>query len=64
MLIQGPAPDLRCEYNIIPYTSTPITLPHLCQEYHDHCIVISSNGEMGRLAGGSFMLGFGWGDSG
>ena len=49
------------EYNIIPYTSTSITLLHLCQEYHDHYIVISSNGRMGRLGGGSFMLGFGWG---
>ena len=66
MLIQGPPPDLKCRYNIIPYTSTPVTLPHLCQEYHDHCIVISGNGGMERLGGGgsSFMLGFGWGDSG
>ena len=27
-------------------------------------IVTSSNGEMGKLEGGSFMLGFGWGDRG
>ena len=52
------------EYNIIPYTSTSITLPHLCQGHHGHCIVTSSDGGMGRLGGGSFILGFGWGDRG
>ena len=53
------------EYNIIPYTSTSITLSHLCQRYHRHCIVTLSDGEMGRLGGvggGSFMLEFGWRD--
>ena len=49
------------EYNI-PYISTSITLPHLYQRYHDHCIVISSNEGMGAFGGRSFMLGFGWGD--
>ena len=43
------------EYNIIPYTSTSITFPHLCQGYYGHCIVASSNEEMGRLEGGSFV---------
>ena len=52
------------EYNITPYISASITLPNLCQGYHDHCIVISSNGGMGRLGSGSFMLGCGWGDRG
>ena len=28
------------------------------------CIVTSSDGGMGRFGGGSFMLGFGWGDRG
>ena len=46
------------KYNIIPYTSTSIKLPHLCQGYHSHCIVTSSDGGMGRLGGGSYMLGF------
>ena len=32
------------EYNIIPYTYTSITLPHLCQGCHGHCIVTSSDG--------------------
>ena len=26
------------EYSIIPYTSTSIALPHMCQGYHGHCI--------------------------
>ena len=43
------------EYNIIPYTSTSITLPHLCQGYHGHCIVTVSNegggGGWGRGSG-------------
>ena len=54
------------EYDIIPYTSTSITLPDLCQGYHGHCIVTSSDGEggMGWLGNGSFMLGFGWWDRG
>ena len=50
--------------NIIPYTSTSITLPHLCQGDHGHCIVTSSDGGMGRLGGGSYMLGFVWGHRG
>ena len=29
------------EYNIIPYTSAPITLSHLCQGYLGHCIFTS-----------------------
>ena len=52
------------EYNIISYTSTSITLPHFCQQYHDHCLATSSDGGMGRLGGGSFMLQFGWGGRG
>ena len=32
------------KYNIIPYTSTSIKLPHLCQGYHSHCIATSSDG--------------------
>ena len=43
--------QVRIEYNIIPYTSTPITLPHLCQGYHDHCIVTSSDGGDGKVGG-------------
>ena len=39
-------------------------LSHLCQGYHGHCIVTSSDGRMGRLGGGSFMLEFRWGDRG
>ena len=38
-------------------TSTSITLPHLCQGYHGHCIVTSSDGGMGRFGGGTFMSG-------
>ena len=49
------------ESNIILYTSTSITLPHLCQGYHGHWIATSSDVGMGRLGGGSFILGFGWG---
>ena len=43
------------EYNIIPYTSTSITLSHLCQGYHGHYIVTSSDGGIRKLRGGSFM---------
>ena len=52
--------QVRVEYKIIPYTSTFIILPHLCQDNHDHCIVTSIDGEMGRLGVVSFMLAFGW----
>ena len=55
---------MSVEYNIIPYTFTSITVPHLCQGYHDNCVVTSSDWGMGRLGGGSFMLVFDWGDSG
>ena len=55
--------EVWVEYNI-PYTSTSIRLPHLCQGYHGHCAVTSIDGRMGRLGGGSFMLGFWWGDRG
>ena len=54
--------QLQVEYFIIPYTSISIRLPHLCQGYHDHCVVTANDGGMGRLKGGSFMLGFGCGD--
>ena len=47
------------EYNITSYISASITLPNLCQGYHDHRILILSNGGMGRLGSGSFMLGCG-----
>ena len=54
--------------SIIPYTSASITLPHLCQGSHGHCIVTSSDGGSERLGlgvgGGLFMLGFGWDESG
>ena len=56
--------QVSVEYNIIPYTSTSITLPHLCQGYHSHCVVTSSDGGMGKLGASSFILGFGWGDRG
>ena len=39
-------------------------MSHLCQGYHGHCTVTSIDGRMGRLGGGSFMLGFGWRDRG
>ena len=39
------------EYNIIPYTSTSITLPHLYQGYHGHCIVVWSNWGDGKVGG-------------
>ena len=39
-------------------------LSRLCQGCHGHYIVTSSDGRMGTLGGGSFMLEFGWGDRG
>ena len=53
MLTQAPAPDPKCELNITSFinTSTSITLPYLCQSYHGHCIVTSSDGGMLRLIG-------------
>ena len=50
--------QVEVEYNIIPYTSTSITLPYLWQGYHGHCIVTSNDRKLG---GGSFILRFGWG---
>ena len=56
------------EYFIILYTSTSIRFSHLCQGYHDHCVVTANDGGMRRLGGGgggcgvgggSFMLWFG-----
>ena len=35
------------EYFVIPYTSTFIRLPHLYQECHVHCIVITNVWGMG-----------------
>ena len=65
MLTQGLIPDPKCELNITPSLTFPhLTLPHLCQGYHDHCIVTSSDGGMGRLGGGSCMVGFVWGYKG
>ena len=32
------------EYTIIPYTSMIIRLPHICQGYHDHCVVTTYDG--------------------
>ena len=51
--------QVQIEYFIIPYTSASITLPHLCQEYHEHCVVTANDGEMRRLGGSSFTFGFG-----
>ena len=61
MLLQqvGTRSQVWVEYNIIPYTSTPITLPYLCQGYHGHCIITSSDGGDGKVGAGSFMLRFG-----
>ena len=36
--------SFKSEYFIIPYTSTSIRFPHLCQGYHDHCIVTANDG--------------------
>ena len=55
------APDPKCKLNIIPYTSTSIRFPYLCQGYHDRCVDTANNLGMGRLrggGGGSFMLGY------
>ena len=46
----------QVEYNIIPYTSTSITLPHLCQGYHGHYIVISSNWGNGKVSKVRFLI--------
>ena len=56
--------QVTVEYNDIPYTYTSITVPHFCQGYQDYCIVSSTDGGMEILEGGSFILGFGWGDRG
>ena len=56
ILTQEPAPDPKCDCNIVPYTSKSITLLHLCQGYHGHCIVTSSDGEMGRVRGEGWFI--------
>ena len=64
ILTQGPAPDPKCKLNI----SSFLTLPHPL-----HCLICAKNimiivlllqmmGEIRRLGGGSFMLG--WGNNG
>ena len=44
--------------------SRACTRSHLCQGHHGHCIVTSSDKGIGRLRGGSFILGFGLEDRG
>ena len=51
--------QVQVEYIIIPYSSISIRLPNFCLGYHDHCVVATYNGGMGRLGVGSIMLGFG-----
>ena len=46
----GDASDqVLVEYLIIPYTSTSVRSPHLCQRYHDHFVVVTNMGGMGKL---------------
>ena len=65
MLTQEPVPDPKCELNITSF----LTLPHPL-----HCLICAKDimvillllqvmGD-GKVGGGSFMLGFGWGDRG
>ena len=53
MLIQGPAPDPKCNLNISSFlnTSTLIRLPHLYQEFCVHFIFIRNGGGDG-ISGG------------
>ena len=37
---------------------------HLCQGFHNHCVVTANDGGMGEMGGGWFVLGFGGGDKG
>ena len=48
MLTLGPTADTKYELNIISFltlTSTSITLPHLCLEYHGHCMLLQVMGD-------------------
>ena len=65
MLTQGPAPDPKCELNITSF----LTLPHplycpICAK--DIMVTVLLLQVMGdrKVGGGSFILGFGWGDRG
>ena len=40
------------EYIFILYTFTFITWPHLYQEFHVHCIVVTNDGGMGQVESG------------
>ena len=40
--------QVKVEYFIIPYTSTSIRLPHLCEGYHDHCSTTANDGKVGE----------------
>ena len=46
---------IEVECNTIPYTSTSIGLPHLCQGYHDPSVVTAKDGGIRRLGGGGFV---------
>ena len=62
MLTQGPAPDPKCELNMTPFLT--LSHPLHCPICAKDIMITSSDGEMGRFGGGSFILGFGWGNRG
>ena len=49
---------------MIPYTSTYRRLPHLCEEFYDHCIVITNGGGKGYVEGGCIIKRLGREDKG
>ena len=66
MLTQGPATDPKCELNMSSFLTLlyPLHCPICAKDIMVTTFLLQVMGGMGRLWGGSFMSGFGWGDRG
>ena len=64
MLTQGPARDPKCELNITFLAlPDPLHCPICAKDIMVTVLSLQVMGD-GKVGGGSFMLGFGWGDTG
>ena len=66
ILTQGPAPDPKGEFNITSFLTLPHPLycPICARNIMVTVLLLQMMGEWEGWGGGSFMLGFGWGDRG
>ena len=65
MLTQGLAPDPKCELNITSFLTLPHPLhcPISAKDIMVIVLLLQMMGD-GKVGGGLFILGFGWGDRG